>query len=131
MLAAPERVDHVEIVEIDAGEVVLFWDLLPRDAKRVIAMIRADLVALDAASSSSAGPRSRATRTCAGGSTRALAGLARATAPRRAGRDGAARATGVVTRHRRCDPALRSASRRSSAGTPAASNGAERTPTLR
>jgi hypothetical protein len=25
LLAAPDRVDHVEIVEIDSGEVVLFW----------------------------------------------------------------------------------------------------------
>ena len=48
LLAAPERVDHVEIIEVDAGEMVLYWDLLPRDAKRVIAMIRADLATMDA-----------------------------------------------------------------------------------
>ena len=48
VLAAPERVDHIEIVDVDEGEMVLYWDLLPRDAKRVIAMIRADLDALDA-----------------------------------------------------------------------------------
>ena len=43
VLAAPERVDHVEIIDVDEGETVLYWDLLPRDAKRVITMIRADL----------------------------------------------------------------------------------------
>lgn len=37
----------VELVDIDAGEVVLFWDLLRRDAKTVSRMIRADLDALD------------------------------------------------------------------------------------
>ena len=35
VLAAPERVDHVEIIDVDEGETVLYWDLLPRDAKRV------------------------------------------------------------------------------------------------
>jgi len=47
VLAAPERVDHVEIVDIDDGETVLYWDLLPRDAKRVATMVRADLDALE------------------------------------------------------------------------------------
>jgi hypothetical protein len=42
VLAAPERVDH------DEGETVLYWDLLPRDAKRVTTMIRTDLDTLDA-----------------------------------------------------------------------------------
>jgi hypothetical protein len=48
VLAAPERVDHVEIIDVDEGETVLYWDLLPRDAKRVMTMIRADLDAMDA-----------------------------------------------------------------------------------
>jgi hypothetical protein len=47
MLAAPERVDHVEIVDVDEGETVLYWDLLPRDAKRVVGMVRADLEAME------------------------------------------------------------------------------------
>ena len=29
VLAAPERVDHVEIIDVDEGETVLYWDLLP------------------------------------------------------------------------------------------------------
>ena len=47
VLAAPERVDHVEIIDIGDGETVLYWDLLPRDAKRVVTMVRADLAAMD------------------------------------------------------------------------------------
>ncbi len=47
LLADPDRVDHVEIVDVDAGETVLYWDLLVRDAKRVSTMIRADLDALE------------------------------------------------------------------------------------
>jgi hypothetical protein len=47
-LAAPDRVDHVEIVDVDDGEAVLYWDLLPRDAKRVTQMLRADLGAMEA-----------------------------------------------------------------------------------
>ena len=48
LLAGPDRVDHVEIVEIDSGEVVLFWDLTPTDARRVVRTIREDLSNLDA-----------------------------------------------------------------------------------
>jgi hypothetical protein len=47
VLADPERVDHVEIVDIDEGETVLYWELLPRDAKRVATMVRADLDAME------------------------------------------------------------------------------------
>jgi hypothetical protein len=48
VLAAPNRLDHVEIVEIDSGEVVLLWDLIPTDAKRVVRAIREDLANLQA-----------------------------------------------------------------------------------
>jgi len=48
VLASPGRADHVEIVDVDDGETVLYWDLLARDAKRVVAMLRADLDAMDA-----------------------------------------------------------------------------------
>ncbi|MDQ4041195.1 MAG: hypothetical protein M3141_05540 [Actinomycetota bacterium] len=48
LLAAPDRVDHVEIVEIDSGEAVLFWDLAPTDARRVVRAIREDLANLEA-----------------------------------------------------------------------------------
>ncbi|HUB72788.1 MAG TPA: hypothetical protein VL979_01975 [Solirubrobacteraceae bacterium] len=48
LLAGAERVDHVEVVEIDSGEVALFWDLPPRAASKLAAALRADLVRLDA-----------------------------------------------------------------------------------
>jgi hypothetical protein len=48
LLAEPDRVDVVEVVELDSGEVVLFWDALPRDATRLAGRIGADLQALEA-----------------------------------------------------------------------------------
>jgi hypothetical protein len=48
LLAPPDRVDHIEIVEIDSGEAVLFWDVLPREATRMARALRADLAQLDA-----------------------------------------------------------------------------------
>jgi len=47
-LADPGRVDHVEIVEIDSGEVVLFWDCAPRQASKLERALREDLGRLDA-----------------------------------------------------------------------------------
>jgi len=49
LLADTERVDHVELVEIDSGEAVLFWDLPPHAASRLARAMRADLNRLDAA----------------------------------------------------------------------------------
>jgi hypothetical protein len=49
-LASPGRVDHVEVVEIDSGEVVLFWDLAPGRASRLARALRADLASLEAES---------------------------------------------------------------------------------
>ena len=48
LLAGPARMDHLEVVEIDSGEVVLFWDLPPEAARRVLRQMRTDLAALDA-----------------------------------------------------------------------------------
>ena len=48
VLAAPERVDHVEVVDIDEGETVLYWDLLPRDASRVVEMLLSELETMEA-----------------------------------------------------------------------------------
>jgi hypothetical protein len=48
LLADAERVDHVEIVEIDGGEVVLFWDRPPQAASRLARALRADLSQLQA-----------------------------------------------------------------------------------
>ena len=48
LLAGPSRMDHVEVVEIDSGEVVLFWDLPTEAARRVLRQMRTDLAALEA-----------------------------------------------------------------------------------
>jgi hypothetical protein len=40
--------DHVEVVDIADGEVVLFWDLLPRETRRFARSLREDLHALEA-----------------------------------------------------------------------------------
>ena len=48
LLADPERVDHVEIVEIDTGEAALFWDCPPHAASRLARAIREDLNSMGA-----------------------------------------------------------------------------------
>lgn len=45
---APNRVDHVEVVEVGSGEVVLFWDLRAVQARRLVRALREDLGTLDA-----------------------------------------------------------------------------------
>jgi hypothetical protein len=47
-LIDPERVDHIEVVDIADGEVVLFWDLLPHQTGRMARALKADLAALEA-----------------------------------------------------------------------------------
>ena len=48
LLADTERVDHIELVEIADGEVVLFWDLPPQEASRRARVLREELAQLDA-----------------------------------------------------------------------------------
>ncbi len=48
LLADTARVDHIEVVEIDSGEVVLFWDRSPQAASKLARALRADLAQLDA-----------------------------------------------------------------------------------
>jgi hypothetical protein len=48
-LAGPDRLDHVEVVEVDSGEVVLFWDTEPRQTGKLSRALRADLAQLEAA----------------------------------------------------------------------------------
>lgn len=43
----PTRIDHLEVVEVASGEVVLFWDLPAPDAARRVRRLREDLVGLD------------------------------------------------------------------------------------
>jgi hypothetical protein len=48
LLADTRRFDHIEVVEIDSGEVVLFWDRPPQAASRLARALRADLSELPA-----------------------------------------------------------------------------------
>jgi hypothetical protein len=48
LLADPTRVDHIEVVEIDSGEAVLFWDRAPHAASKLARAVREELVRLDA-----------------------------------------------------------------------------------
>ncbi|HST55926.1 MAG TPA: hypothetical protein VLJ42_08535 [Solirubrobacteraceae bacterium] len=48
LLADPARIDHIEVVEVDGGEVVLFWDCPPHAASRRARELRADLARLQA-----------------------------------------------------------------------------------
>jgi hypothetical protein len=47
-LAAPDRLDHVEVVEVDSGEVVLFWNTQPRQTGKLSRALKADLAQLEA-----------------------------------------------------------------------------------
>jgi hypothetical protein len=48
LLADASRVDHIEVVEIDSGEVVLFWDRPPQAASRLARALREELSQLQA-----------------------------------------------------------------------------------
>lgn len=47
-MAEPGRTDRVEIVEVETGEVVLFWDLEARRAARLARALKTDLAQLEA-----------------------------------------------------------------------------------
>jgi hypothetical protein len=46
-MADRERLDRIEVVSIDDGEVVLFWDLPAKQASKLLKALRVDLVGLD------------------------------------------------------------------------------------
>jgi hypothetical protein len=48
LLADPNRIDHVEVLDLHTNEVELFWDLPAGDASRLARRLRHELVALDA-----------------------------------------------------------------------------------
>jgi hypothetical protein len=48
ILAHHERVDHVEIVEVDSGEVILYWDCPAQRARELVRMLREELSQMDA-----------------------------------------------------------------------------------
>ena len=47
-MADPDRTDRIEVVSIDDGEVILYWDLGAKEAAKLLKLLRADLVNLDA-----------------------------------------------------------------------------------
>jgi hypothetical protein len=47
-LAGPERMDQVEVVSVDDGEIVLFWDVSGAEAGGFVRALRADLSQIDA-----------------------------------------------------------------------------------
>ncbi len=47
-LAGDSRVDRIELVSIDDGEVVLFWQLPAKLAARMLRQLRTDLASLEA-----------------------------------------------------------------------------------
>lgn len=48
LLAGEDRLDRIEVVSIDDGEVALFWELPARTATRLLRELRADLAGLSA-----------------------------------------------------------------------------------
>jgi len=50
LLRGAHEADHVEIVEIDSGEVVLFWDTTPAQTGRLSRALKTDLAQMDAVS---------------------------------------------------------------------------------
>ncbi len=48
LLRSSTEVDHVEVVEIDSGEVVLFWNTTPAQTGRLARALKADLAGLEA-----------------------------------------------------------------------------------
>ena len=47
LLADSDRADHIEVVDIADGEVVLFWDRPPQAASRLARALREDLYSLE------------------------------------------------------------------------------------
>lgn len=47
-LATPDRLDRIEIVSIDDGEVLFYWDVPAKLASRLLKELRADLAGLEA-----------------------------------------------------------------------------------
>ena len=47
-MSDPNRTDRIEVVSVDDGEVILFWNLAPKPASRLLKLLRADLASLDA-----------------------------------------------------------------------------------
>lgn len=47
-LSDPSRTDRIEVVSVDDGEVMLYWNVSPKQASKLLKLLRADLASLDA-----------------------------------------------------------------------------------
>ena len=47
-LSDPSRTDRIEVVSVDDGEVILYWNLAVKQASSLLKLLRADLASLDA-----------------------------------------------------------------------------------
>jgi hypothetical protein len=47
-LSDPKRTDRIEVVSVDDGEVILYWNLAAKDAAKLLKLLRTDLVSLEA-----------------------------------------------------------------------------------
>jgi hypothetical protein len=47
-LSDPNRTDRIEVVSIDDGEVILYWDVNVKQASKLLRLLRTDLASLDA-----------------------------------------------------------------------------------
>jgi hypothetical protein len=47
-MADRRRVDRIEVVSIDDGELLLYWELPAKDATKLLRQLRADLAGLEA-----------------------------------------------------------------------------------
>ena len=48
LLRSSTELDQIEVVEIDSGEVVLFWDTTPAQTGRLARALKADLARMEA-----------------------------------------------------------------------------------
>jgi hypothetical protein len=47
-LSDPSRTDRIEVVSVDDGEVILYWEVDPKQASKLVKLLRSDLASLDA-----------------------------------------------------------------------------------
>ena len=47
-LSDPNRTDRIEVVSVDDGEVILYWEVDPKQASKLVKLLRVDLASLDA-----------------------------------------------------------------------------------
>jgi hypothetical protein len=47
-MADHHRTDRIEVVSVDDGELLLYWELAPKDAAKLVRRLRADLAGLEA-----------------------------------------------------------------------------------